>query len=302
MGRLPGWDGIAAGSRRIAPFTKSPGLLHFKEYYGGPDTLFSAVATGAHNFDVAFSFFLIPAAALQDAPLPVSKKEETSLRRQLALVNCSLKAAQEHLRFLVELKDSQKKREAEDLPSLEQLMAPEADLVCYNGLMQMLIGEADTATADEEAFGRTTARIPRVLAAALANAVADTSLKAAAAQRVNAAFAPLLVEHEDTDLSVLAGGRFRTAAFIGLLNRFRTRKDVLNSFSWQAMMQLGEAFSVETAVRALNQISVLEKEEEEIRTDLIGEALKTPAGEVAATSVEDEGFYRAVLGLFDLGE
>ncbi|KAL8443329.1 hypothetical protein Emag_005942 [Eimeria magna] len=261
----------------------------------------TALATVAQNFEVAFSSLLIPAAALQEAPQPVSKEDETLLRRQLTLVSSSVKAAQEQLSFLTELQESQKVRGDERLPSVDQLKAQEVDLVSRNGFMQMLLEEADTATADEEATGRVTERIPRILAEAIANAMAEIALKVAAAERVSEAFAPYLMEPEETDLNILAGGRFRTAAFIRLVKGIQNRKHVLASSSWQAIMQLTRAFSVENALRALSEVLVLGKEEEETKRDLIRAALKASADEVGNCVVEDEELYRTVLGLFDLG-
>ncbi|KAL8443381.1 hypothetical protein Emed_006852 [Eimeria media] len=262
----------------------------------------AALATVGQNFEVALSSLLIPAAALQEAPLPVSKKDETLLRRQLTLVNCSVKAAQEQLSFLSELQEIQQVRREEGLPSLEHLKAQETNLVSQHGLMQMLTEGTDTETVEENAVGRVTAGIPRILAEAIADAMAEIALKAAAAERVNEAFAPFLMESEETDLSVLAGGRFRTTAFIGLLKGMQDRNRVLAFSSWQTMLQLTRSLSVENALGALSEVLILEHKEEESRRDLIRAALKTPADEAIGNYVvEDEELYRTVLGLFDLG-
>ncbi|KAL8274942.1 hypothetical protein Esti_001142 [Eimeria stiedai] len=293
---------LAAGglhlSKKLQAFSKAEKNMDVPRLYSQQieaqqDELINNVAT------LEDMWLISPA---DEAPLPVSKKEETSLRRQLTLVNCAVKAVQEQLSYLTELHESQKVLGNEGLPSLEQLKAQQSNLVSQNDLVQMLLWERDTAIADEEAAGRVTARFPRVLAEALANAVAHTELKVAAAGRLNKAFAPFLLDQEEADLSIPSGGRFRTAAFVGLLKGIQSRNNVLAFSSWQAMMQLADALSVEQALDVLRQLSNLAREEDEIRRDLIRAALQTPPKEVSKYVFEDEELYRTVLGLFDLGE
>ncbi|KAL8451955.1 hypothetical protein Emed_001663 [Eimeria media] len=281
------------------------GFVKKLETYVQPAVPGEAAAAEKQSFDEALSHLLQPATALRSAPVPESDEEKTNLKRQLMLVNGSLNAAHVELSVMTQLKARQKQQGDGALPFIEELKAQTTDLVTLTNFLQMIAGKTDAIPAAEE--GGDAPRIPRVLAQAVADYVLQSELEAVASAGKEEAFVPFIAQFEGTegplpDLVIPAGGRFRTEAFVNLVNHLREARTKFTSSSSESMMKLAEDFSIETAVEILDQAEDSASRREELTKRLVKEAAKGTGGSEEKPAGEDGSFYRTLLGLFDGSE
>ncbi|KAL8274940.1 hypothetical protein Esti_001140 [Eimeria stiedai] len=272
--------------------------------YMQPSEADAAFAVDLSKFEDALSPLLLPAAALRDIPVPESEGDETTLRRQVMLVNGSLTAAQVQLSVMAQLDARQKLQGDERLPTIEELKAQQADVVSAAGFLQMLAGGMHTVTEEENAEG--IPRIPRVLAQAVADFVLQSELEAAAAAGKEGALRHFIEQYEGTnetpaDLSIPAGGRFRTLTFINLVKLINHTRMELMTPPAEAVMRLVEDFTVDTAVEVLDQGEENASRRREVTRRLIEEAA-AGTGRDGEPVVEGGSFYRTLLSLLDNSE
>ncbi|KAL8451076.1 hypothetical protein Emed_002191 [Eimeria media] len=138
---------------------------------------------------------------------------------------------------------------------------------------------------------------------AVADYVLQSELEAVASAGKEEAFTPFIAQFEKTEgplphLVIPAGGKFRTEAFINLVTHLCEARMKFTSFSSEAMMELAEDFTIESAVEVLDQAEDSASWREDLTKRLVKDAAKGTAGSEEKLAYGDKSIYRTLLGVF----
>ncbi|KAL8442212.1 hypothetical protein Emed_007379 [Eimeria media] len=191
---------------------------------------------------------LIPAAKVQQAPIPTIPEDRVTLRRQLLLMNACVSAAH---RQLTSWQDFSKARREQG----EQ----HAKTSSVSAFTFMRLIEDEAGIVQPEVQDQSSPRIPRMHAWNIAMSVAETRMQAEAAAKSYEAFAPLMkelkvTEHSANDLQVPEGGVFPTESFINFMKETWTIKEKLSGLASEAAKKLANNFTEEGAHACFSEI------------------------------------------------
>ncbi|KAL8443380.1 hypothetical protein Emed_006851 [Eimeria media] len=279
-----------------APHRVKLDFIQGLERYERPTSDEVVVVPHGQIFADALSALMLPARELSRAPFPASKEEETTLRRQLLLVNGGIVAAHVQLTFTTQMQERHRRRARQYAPTGDA-----TDMVSLEGFLRMTVGE--TETAEEE--GQEGPRIPRLLARALTDIAVDSELTRTAAAEALKAFDRFREDCVDQgqplgaapDLTLPGGGRFPTARFLSVLKSLEKRINEFSPTPSEAVMQVVEDFSFENALNVLNQVFLKTSEENEITRGIILRALTRRRASKDMLPEKNEDYFRVLLGL-----
>ncbi|KAL8442208.1 hypothetical protein Emed_007375 [Eimeria media] len=199
----------------------------FKQLFPG-DSRSAALAVDEQVLDD----ILIPAAKVQEAPIPTTPEGRVTLRRQLLLMNACVSVAQ---RQLTSWQDFLHAR------LMQQGQLAKTSSVSVATFMGLIEDEAELTRL--EVLDQSSPQIPGILASDVAMSVMETRLQAAAAAELYDAFVPFLkefkvAEHWADELHVPEGGVFPAASFISFMEKTQRIRENISGLVSQAAKKL----------------------------------------------------------------